>query len=534
MELKCFPDINKPLDKQNNTAARIFGNRFLKDQSLYEYLIEFLIIISSAKYYDEQEGSYKGFFRFHDLTSKDFGYYVNHFIALRRFIFLDKSKLSKILPIDLFAYSEHCKAMKEYFENKGFPSDNHLTEFIQDLLFGYAVVLKDRNWCAQRLLPICPELLFTDLMPNINQRNKNKKDNKDKTELSNSIDDVIEADKKFDFDKRNFLARGGEVYYLHLLEYLSKHENVEQKLFLEKLIYNLLTKNNSKISALARFVQKIWDDYVVGSKEQTGVTKESLQRLSLSYIPKDRYSKCEGVAVEELINFLNSDFNSIDKMDIFAKGLMLQVFRMMIFAVEDYLVDYAKDNPQSADSVGRLKSAFSLVIDAGPKCSSMLFKRFSSLNYSKLESSFRTVVSIEEQNGSPDDRMKNEKSAIKNSYEIISQKGKEMQFIVPVKGKYTRFTINEDLVKFLVLSLVPPKSKVTYDQFLDKVYTHFHFVIGVVEYSKYCSNDNSSLSNEFKKNSDVFLELLKNSGFLDELSDATSIVINPFDSFSKN
>ena len=58
MELKCFPDINKPLDKQNNTAARIFGNRFLKDQSLYEYLIEFLIIISSAKYYDEQEGSY--------------------------------------------------------------------------------------------------------------------------------------------------------------------------------------------------------------------------------------------------------------------------------------------------------------------------------------------------------------------------------------------------------------------------------------------------------------------------------------------
>ena len=221
-------------------------------------------------------------------------------------------------------------------------------------------------------------------------------------------------------------------------------------------------------------------------------------------------------------------------MDIFAKGLMLQVFRMMIFAVEDYLVDYAKDNPQSADSVGRLKSAFSLVIDAGPKCSSMLFKRFSSLNYSKLESSFRTVVSIEEQNGSPDDRMKNEKSAIKNSYEIISQKGKEMQFIVPVKGKYTRFTINEDLVKFLVLSLVPPKSKVTYDQFLDKVYTHFHFVIGVVEYSKYCSNDNSSLSNEFKKNSDVFLELLKNSGFLDELSDATSIVINPFDSFSKN
>ena len=156
MELKCFPDINKPLDKQNNTAARIFGNRFLKDQSLYEYLIEFLIIISSAKYYDEQEGSYKGFFRFHDLTSKDFGYYVNHFIALRRFIFLDKSKLSKILPIDLFAYSEHCKAMKEYFENKGFPSDNHLTEFIQDLLFGYAVVLKDRNWCAQRLLPICP------------------------------------------------------------------------------------------------------------------------------------------------------------------------------------------------------------------------------------------------------------------------------------------------------------------------------------------------------------------------------------------
>ena len=47
-----------------------------------------------------------------------------------------------------------------------------ILEALQDLYHGYAVVLKNRNWCAQSLLPICPELVFCEATPNEKNRKK--------------------------------------------------------------------------------------------------------------------------------------------------------------------------------------------------------------------------------------------------------------------------------------------------------------------------------------------------------------------------
>lgn len=418
--------------------------------------------------------------------------------------------MSKILKIDQQALKEHLsvlnQTLKEFdkvYANKDFSTQSQL-DAIQDLLYSYAVIIKDRTWCAQRLLPVCPEFLFCDAMPNVKERE----------ECSN----FLEADSKFDFKQRNFLARGGEVYYLHLLEYfIHDHRDEQQKL--ESLLYFLLTETCPQISILANFVQSIWDNKIIKDSRN-----ENIQIYRLSFIPKNRYRQCEEYAVKELINFLSSNFDSISKIVILANGMMLQIIRMIIVAVKDI-----------CKRVGYVTDAFNLVISINPNNSSDLFKKFAHQQFEKLSNVFETVISIARKEFYSEltdinEIMNKEKEVKTNSLQIIKKIGKELKFVVPSSGnaKYERFSLNEDLVKFLVLSIVPPGEKLTYDNFLEELQRHFNFIIGNKEYTKYCNGDNKSLAAEFTANSKEFLKLLQCSGFLKELSDATSVVVNPY------
>ena len=77
-----------------------------------------------------------------------------------------------------------------------------------------------------------------------------------------------------------------------------------------------------------------------------------------------------------------------------------------------------------------------------------------------------------------------------------------------------------------------PKKKMTLDMFLDNLYKHYGIIIGPNEYKislEKSSNDMSDvLANSFAENLLAFQAFLKSTGFLKELSDATSIVINPY------
>ena len=111
------------------------------------------------------------------------------------------------------------------------------------------------------------------------------------------------------------------------------------------------------------------------------------------------------------------------------------------------------------------------------------------------------------------------------------KKGKELQCIIPTNGRYERFSLSEDVIRFLVLSLIPPQGKMTLNMFLEKLNKHYNIIIGPEEYRKYIditSKLEASLTNSFVENQDAFQAFLKATGFLRELSDATSIVVNPY------
>lgn len=502
--MNTFPvGMNSDYDRIKNgkiVSSMLFGNRFKSDQTLYEYMIEFLLVYSSAKSDNLTDGKMS----FHDtIIEKKLSYWVEPRMALRRFVFYDKARKKGTIKADEQAYQEMIKLLKAKMEDMSEEDKNEYLESIQDLFHGYAVVIKNRFWGAQALLPICPEFMMCGCDPSEKKRKAAVKWD----------DDPITVDSKFSFDRRNFLARGGELYYLHLLQGLEGQP--EKKNTLEYLLNDLVAVQCEKISKMASFVQETWE-------KGMGFDRDELsQQLNLSFIPENAYKECEVYSVDELINFLSCKMHPINRMEILAKGIMFQIMRMMSWRVSNYL--------------GNDKRKWIVDMKGASKDS---VKKIAADAYSALEADFMTVLNqiAREFDISEDEMMTCVQKAKQDSLDIFRAKGKEMQCIIPNKGAFERFSLSEDIIRFLVLALIAPGEKMTLNMFLEKLYEHYGIVIGPNEYRKSLENDDSldtSLASCFAENEVAFQKFLKETGFLKELSDATSIVTNPYASILK-
>lgn len=492
---KGMNDDYQRMEKGKIISSMLFGNRFKADQTLYEYLIEFLLVYSSAKDSDLETGK----MQFHDvLIERKLSYWVEPRMALRRFIFYDKARKNGAIKADEKAYQEMIKILKNKMDGMSEDEKTEYIESIQDLFHGYAVVIKKRFWGAQALLPICPEFMLCGCDPTEKKR-------RDYVDWDNDPETV---DTLFSFDKRNFLARGGELYYLHLLQGLQ--DNPEKKKVLETLLNDLIGVQCEKISKMASFVQNSWEEEMHFDKS------ELAQQLRLSYIPENAYLECESASIDELINYLSCKMHPINRMEILAKGVMLQIMRMMASRVANYL--------------GVEKRKWIIDMKAA---SNDTVKKIAADSYSNLESDFMTALNkmAREAQCSEEEMMMQVQKAKKDSLDIFRAKGKEMQCIIPSKGAFERFSLSEDIIRFLVLSLIVPEEKMTLNMFLEKLYDHYGMVIGPNEYRKSLEGDAAidiSLASSFAENETAFQNFLKETGFLRELSDATSIVTNPY------
>lgn len=489
----------KRIENSQIISSLLFGNRFKSDQTLYEYLIEFLLIFTSAKENDLISGKNE----FHSvLLERKFSYWVEPRMALRRFIFYDKARKNGTIKADEKAYQDMMNILLNRMEGIEKDKGREYLESLQDLFHGYAVVIKKRFWGAQALLPICPEFMLCGCDPSEKKRRK---------EVLYEGDTKITVDTKFSFDKRNFLARGGEVYYLHLLQGLKNYP--EKREVLEKLLRDLVVVQCKKISDMASFVQESWED-------EMGFEKDKLsQQLNLSYIPESSYLGCEKNSIDELINYLSCKMHPINRVDILAKGVMFQILRMMSYGVADFLGTEPKK----------------WIVDMRGNVSTDTVKKLSSESFRRVEDDFMTALNRIAANLelSENESMDAVRKAKKDSLDIFRAKGKELQCIIPMNGPFERFSLSEDVIRFLVLSLIAPQEKMTLNMFLSKLYDHYNIVIGPSEYKKMVGGDNDineALANSFAENVVAFQAFLKATGFLRELSDATSIVVNPYSS----
>ena len=195
---------------------------------------------------------------------------------------------------------------------------------------------------------------------------------------------------------------------------------------------------------------------------------------------------------------------------------MFQIMRMLSWRVDNYL--------------GVDKKYW--IIDMKGSATDTV-KKIAAENYRAIEDGFMTALnkSAREIELPDNEYMTKLNKAKKSSLDLFRAKGKELQCIIPTNGQFERFSLSEDIIRFLVLALVPPKKKMTLNMFLEKLYRHYGIVIGPEEYRNSVNEGNkleASLSNSFTENVNAFQSFLKATGFLRELSDATSIVVNPY------
>ena len=508
-KIGIFPNL-KEFEKEvseQNLQIQTYGRRIRNSQTFYEYLIEFLLVFMG-----EKDGE-RGFKKIKDYNSK-VKYKNNSNIALKRFIFLDSSKKDNIYDIDVDANLMLNESLLEKINAEGISAKECL-EIIRELFIGFTAYSGDRGWFAKALLPLCEETIFPEAIGRMKDRKEAKKSGSGFIEYGKI---TLKVDKKFEFKAHNFLARGGEVYFLHILQGFLEIENLNGKESSENIKNEMETRLFELINTLPEFkrlskwIQNTWINIL---KKETGKEEEEIKEalredLECQWI-SEYYKQRAPYTVKELLNILRADINEFEKFEVMSLGIIYQILRMM----SEVATHIATEN---------LKKPI-WIIDVDNMSQNRKLKKIATDSYKKIEE--HMIIAVSKMVRGEESKLL--KNAYDDSHKLLRKLGKEIGFVVPIKGDNMRFSINDGIIKFLVLAVVEPQKKMTLDTFLRNLNTQFGIVIGPREYEEYLYERGiESDTSCFNYNLEAFQNLLRKNGFLKELSDATSIVINPY------
>lgn len=495
---RCSDSDNKG---KSNLSIALLGNRIHGDQTLMEYLIEFLLVFTSAKGIKPTSGKMQ-FHTKEQIESGKLPFYVDTRVALRRFVFYDRSKQDSRSLMDTAAQ----KHMQTLLSNQAEESED--IALIHDLLLSYATITRNRGWYAQALMPVSAELVLTD-MQGIKGRQKIGSDF--------DLEDSKLIDSKFDFDKHNFLARGGQILYLHLLQPLANNPTLDEayRTRLEALLTHMLTCSGREIDQLASHIQKTWED---SRTDKDSSKAYDPKPFNMGYI-QDNYAVRGERFLKEVTCFLSNEIHPITRIELFAQGMVFSLLRII------HILAYQKANDSSGEPLW--------IMDVSGMGGTSNIARLSADSYHRAMDDFQTaLVKLSEANIPESERFKKVQDGRKESSDIFHKLGKEIKLIIPPRGDYERFSLSESLVRYLVLALIEPSHKVTLDTFLNRLYDNFRIVIGPEQYRKAIVENKTleirDMGDYFQTNVQEFQSFLKSCGFLRDLSDATAIVENPY------
>lgn len=479
--------------------SHLFGHRLKYGQTKYEYLLEFLLVALSPKsLQNKQQGEamFQEMFPLDDrIKTMNLRYYPVVSMGLKRFIFFPNGTVEGRASIDKEAYESLLGDLRENMDCNS--REQELLFLLENLFTGYTATEESRAWSSQCLLPICPEVIFPE--STISKKNRVP---------SPSQHNSINIDFDFDFTKRNFFTRGGEIYYLHLLQGIEAHPEYQKTL--ESQIMALLQAYPA-FGRLSQFIQHTWENYRSTLDDQ----EKKEVKLDLRGIPEG-FSRRSHYTLSELKNLLESNCHPFEKMELLANGLLIQMLAMM----------YQKAGTESFGNYW--------VIDVNaPDFDNKEMKKFAQNQYLKNEDKIKEHLYEGFQQFHDKLKEQDEKKAIenacKNSVDVFRKLGKKIGLITPITGPGMRFTLSEDLIKFLVLALIPPSSMMTLDDFLDLLHRQFNMVIGPDAYKKEAEQTGQLAELSFLEDNKVaFAQKMKDCGFLRDLSDAIAIVENPY------
>lgn len=528
-----FPGID--VSRDYNPAIRLFGNRFFKDQTILEYLSEFLNLVFSdkrighdGKVFESPLPSLEDLDEWQAQGDPKLYYRPSVKLNLKLFAFLSCSPVESRDRVHKLHYQELINRLESGIMTSHREAEE-IRRWLGDFLRCFQGVGSNRTWCAQTFYPVASSLLTQETIWNKTHAKRNKV-----TKWHGTIEAFREY---YSTTRRIYSCRGGELLYLQLCNVFALGQaNVKD--FAHSMG---LGATESDIAWLHRSLQhgletlggKDMDafnsliEYIEHLDEDThDLTNERSRYLTCGWCPQDSWREAYLFAVE-INRLLAASLDPMDRLDLLMFGCVLQVMRSLCAQSVRYT-----EGAQPVGGGGRLDFAWIF------SSSGLSSRQQRATSHQNLNTNLGLIQKALRFRGLTENAARCPKKTLEQRYRDADSKyghqlflflGKKLGIVVPRTGPGARFVMTDRILRYMVLVLLKPGERCTYDEFLRRLYQHYGIAIEGDELT------DAVLWSDMPENSSMqpcdgswFGEMLKASGFLSELSDACSIVNNTF------
>ncbi len=532
-----FPQILLDFEREGtdaNPGIQLFGRRFFIDQTLLEHLTEFLLVVNSPKRFSGNNTIIETFLpswtQIHEWPNgKCLEYRAPIRLNLKLFAFLGASRLDTRHESHKKHYKDLLVKLENVMHTVGVEKRDVLRS-LENLYLGFQGVGIDRTWCAQTLFPISKAFLLQETIWNETEARR---------QGPFSWNEMLtDFNKLFSVSKHRFMARGGELLYLQLCnafrergsqlsDFLAPYDLIEyeqdpKKLIasLEKCLGNITNKVPEALDSIIKLIDTI-------DGHTWNATNKDDNFTECGWCPEDSWQEGYLFAVE--LNMLcHAMIDPIERIELLMVGCGLQILRSLCAQTMRYC----------QESVGNRKNGsllnFTWIIsdpDGSDQTAKQLSQRNLSVILAFIQQALRTKEIYENAKKSPRTNIEKlyDEADTRYGHKLFLSIGKRLGFIVPNRGPGARFIFTDRVLRYLVLALIPPGQRRTFEDFKKALYDHYGIAIEGKELANALSWCNfPKIETGGIMGGNWLMAMLQASGFLIHLSDACSLVYNPF------
>lgn len=525
---KPFPNITlDPADQDRNPAIKLFGRRFFADQTALELLAELLLVLHSPKLIGEDKLEDHLLLPpreqlLHWPAKAALFYQPKLRLNLKLFAFLGSSKLDTRHSSHRQHYKQLLQQMKDKMDTANAVSKDDVLRGLENLFQGFQGAGLSRTWCAQTFLPVSPGVLASETIW------------KNTGATREGVTSWDEALPFFDSSQRVFLARGGELLYLQACNALSQSEATiaswikhHEFAFAREessptLLYNILTQTLPRITNQSPPGLEELASWIDQFDSQPADDIEGQKRSKCGWCPEESWPEGYLFAVE-LARICRANIDPIERIELLVVGCALQVLRSLCAQSVRYDAGLGADRKVKGGALG-----FAWIV-AGPTQRDRASWKLSERNLMSIQNLIYTALRHEDILASTDEKDYAEADR-RYGHKLFLSLAKKIGFVVPQRGPGAHFTLNDKILRYLVLALVRPGQKCTLDSFKSALYQHYGMAFAGEQLKQACRwTELAPLEDAISPSASWFEEMLRTAGFLVHLSDACSLVHNPFD-----
>ena len=534
MSCDTFPSGVKHM---KNPAIQLFGNRLVSDQSQTEFLIELLLVTTFPKRIGDEGKEFTTSLPPAELLAawpetEELHYAPKARLNLKLFAFMGASRLDSRHETHRQHYKELLQQLQANIRVADSGNEDDVLRTLENLFFGFQGAGGGRTWCAQSFLPICRGLLAGETI--WSESTARRKKPKEWHELI-----AVEGKSEYFFsDKHLFLARGGEVLYLQLCNALRQKPHDVRRWVdesgvqiepqeqdpawlhaeLQRELGQLLDNCPRTVTDIAEFIDSAIEPETSKATD-TDPGNGNLRYVTAGWCPVDSWQEGYLFAVE-LLRLCMADLDVIERLQLLETACAMQVLRSLAAqSARHFSMEHKVAWP-----------GYRLAVSA-PDGGGSAAKRISRHTAKMVEKLIYRAIRCEDVE-LPDDETERDKrlKEADKSYggKLFVGLAKRIGLLVPRRGAGVRFTLNELLLRMLVMTTVPVGGRSTYDQFKELVEARHGLVFDADGFAR--ARDWADGSGRVFVGNDIdswLQEMLDAAGLLIHLSDSCALVENP-------